>query len=56
MPPCFMDRNYTLLAASGEKIVEMKNAEPCSVGFWPGKQKSVLASEFKNKNKKKHGC
>ena len=38
MPPCFMDRNYTLLATSGEKIVEMKNAELCSVSFGPGKE------------------
>ena len=51
MPPCFMDRNYTLLATSGKNIVEMKNAESCSVEFWPRKENSVLESE-----KHTHGC
>ena len=31
---CFMDRKYTLSATSGKKIIEMKNAELCSIGLW----------------------
>ena len=29
-----MASKYTLLATSGNKIVEMKNADPCSISFW----------------------
>ena len=29
-----MDRRYTLLATSGKILVEMKKAEPCSIGLF----------------------
>ena len=32
-----MDKRYTLLATSGKILVEMKKAEPCSIGFWKRK-------------------
>ena len=47
---CFMARKYILLATSGNKIVEMQNADPCSISFW--KRKFSFCSGFKIKKKK----